>query len=409
MNHYICIVLFDFYSMKILMVLDEEYPPDVRVEKEMKALQAAGHTVHLLCYTRSDQPLTEDLKGIAVIRVKISPLQYKMKALALLLPFYFSFWIRHILAQLGREQYDALHFHDLPLASVCIQAGQKFNVPVIGDYHENRPEIMKHYHHVRSFPGNVLISIKGWHKYQLSQTQRLDHLILVTPEAKDYYSVNYGVSSEKITVVENFPDPDELMQIEADDALLKKYSTRKMLLYFGDTGLRRGTGTILEAAELMQQDPTWCFVIVGDSREQQQLLEMKKRMKLDNVEFTGYLPLEKALSYFRAAYAGLSPLLRNIHHDTTYANKIFQYMAFGLPVVVSDCKAQAAVVKESASGLVHEAGNAADLAQKIMLLSNAGEYEAMSKNAKKAVENNYNFTRSAKRLLSVYGQYNNEN
>ncbi len=391
------------------MVLDEEYPPDVRVEKEMKALQAAGHTIHLLCYTRTGQPLREHLKGIDVFRVKISSLQYKLKALALLLPFYFSFWKRHILNQLGKEQYDALHFHDLTLASVCLRAGGKFNLPVIGDYHENRPEIMKLYHHVRSFPGNVLISVKGWQKYQRIHTPQLDHLILVTPEAKDYYTVHYGVPAEKITVVENFPDLKELMKFDADDALIKKYSMRKMLLYFGDTGQRRGTGTILEAAEILKQDPSWCFVIVGDSREQQKLLEMKKRMKLDNVELTGYLPLQKALPYFRAAHAGLSPLQRNIHHDTTYANKIFQYMAFGLPVVVSDCKAQAAVVNASGCGLIHEAGNAADLVQKIRLLNNPEEYGSMSKNAKEAVENNYNFTRSAKQLLSVYGQINNEN
>jgi glycosyltransferase involved in cell wall biosynthesis len=391
------------------MVLDEEYPPDVRVEKEIKALHAAGHNVHLLCYTRSGQPLNEEMNGVAVSRVTISPLRYKMKALALLLPFYFNFWEKHISRQLQNEHYDALHFHDLTLAKVCLRAGQKVKVPVIGDYHENRPEIMKYYHHVRSFPGNVLISVRGWQKYQMVHTPHLDHLILVTPEAKDYYSRHYGVPAEKITVVENFPDLKELMQFDADDALIKKYSSRKMLLYFGDTGLRRGTATILEAAERMKNDPEYCFVIVGDSREQQKLLEMKQTKKLDNVELTGYLPLEKALSYFRAAHAGLSPLLGNIHHDTTYANKIFQYMAFGLPVVVSNCMAQASVVRESACGFVHQAGNAADLVQKIKLLDNPSEYRVMRKNAKEAVENKYNFTRSAKQLLSVYRQIKHEN
>jgi len=40
--------------MKILMILESEFPPDVRVENEIVALTEAGHEVHLACSTRKN-------------------------------------------------------------------------------------------------------------------------------------------------------------------------------------------------------------------------------------------------------------------------------------------------------------------------------------------------------------------
>ena len=37
--------------MKILMVLENQFPDDERVEKEALSLIKAGHEVHLLCAT----------------------------------------------------------------------------------------------------------------------------------------------------------------------------------------------------------------------------------------------------------------------------------------------------------------------------------------------------------------------
>lgn len=390
------------------MILDEEYPPDVRVEKEIRALQDVGHVVHLLCYSLNGLTGTETLSGIEIHRIPISKLNYKFKALALLFPFYFSFWKKAIVALLEKETYDIIHFHDLNLAKVCLEAGKEKGIPVIGDYHENRPEIMKYYHHVQSFPGKWLISPDAWGKFQQRYSSQLNHLILVTDEARTYYATHYGVPAAKITVVENFPEVDELLNYEINNTVQQKYAGRKMLLYFGDTGLRRGTGTIIEAAKQLRNDPEYCFVIIGDSREQAKLLKLKEGNKLDNLELTGAMPIQEAVSYFSAAYAGLCPLLRNIHHDTTYANKLFQYMAFGLPAIVSNCTAQETVIMKSECGLVHAAGNAADLVDKILLLKDEELYSQMHRNAAEAVKINYNFNLSGQKLKTLYDQIANE-
>lgn len=384
------------------MILDEEYPPDVRVEKEAASLIKAGHKLSILCYDRDNKPEFEVVDKVNVHRIAISKWMYKFKALALNFPFYFNFWRKAIADQIKKENYDLIHFHDLTLAKVCINTAKKFNLPVIGDYHENRPEIMKLYHHVNTFPGNILISPRKWENYQQKYSKYLDHLILITDEAKTYYQDEYGIDAERITVVPNFPDLETLHSYNIDEAVLEKYKDKFMIIYFGDTGSRRGTFTLLEAAEALDGKSDVCFVIIGDSREQAVLQRKLEEMKLNNVELTGFMPVGKAISYFKASKAGICPFLRNVHHDTTFANKLFQYMAFGKPVIVSDCTSQENVVGNSDCGVVFKAGDAHDLVRQINRIMDPGIYKKFAQNAIKAVENNYNYTFAENRLLNLY-------
>ena len=49
--------------MKILMVLENQFPDDERVEKEALSLIEAGHEVHLLCAT-----LKKEYVGMKIIK-----------------------------------------------------------------------------------------------------------------------------------------------------------------------------------------------------------------------------------------------------------------------------------------------------------------------------------------------------
>lgn len=387
------------------MILDEEFPPDVRVEKEIRALEKNGHQIHLLAYTRKYQALTDRYNSVKVKRIAISKLMYKFKALALVLPFYFNFWKNFIESEIEKNDFDVIHVHDLTLVSTVLKIGRNNNIPVIGDYHENRPEIMKMYDHVNSFPGNILISVKKWQKFQAKYSKMLDRLILVTKEAKDYYIKNFGLEEKKVFVVPNYVDIDDLNKFSIDDKVVKKYSNKFMLVYFGDTGSRRGTMTILETALDLQTDHEnndVHFVIIGDSREQSKLEERVSELKLKNVEVTGYMPIEKAVSYFSASNAGLCPFLRNIHHDTTYSNKMFQYMVFGKPVIVSDCPSQANLVKENNCGLVFTGDDSNDLKQKIIELKNEKIYKELSDNSLVCVQEKFNSSVADDELIKVY-------
>lgn len=385
------------------MLLECDFPPDVRVENEATALIDLGHQVNVLCYSRKkDFRHYENINGIGVYRFFLPNLTYKLSALSLTIPAYFNFWRNEIKNHLVTQDYDAIHVHDLPLTKVAIEISKKNNLRLVADFHENRPEIMKMYKHVNSGLGRFLISTKQWKDYQKWCIGQLKHLILVTNEAQKYYEQHYGAKKETIKVVPNFVNTDILSNLNT--VVVPEHLKNKFVaLYIGDTGKRRGTETILRCAEKLKDRTDIHFVVIGTSNEQAELEAESARLNLKNLELTGFIPFADSLPYFKAARVGLCPLKRNVHHDTTYANKIFQYMAAGLPIVVSDCPSQANVVVASNCGLIHKSEDFEEMARHILFLrSNHAAYESMSNNAREAALTKYNLNVMKKALEEAY-------
>ena len=389
--------------MKVLMILEGGYPPDVRVENEISALTQSGHQVDVLTDSRHKLPQKNLIYNNAkVFSFYLPKLIYKLSALSLSIPIYDKFWERKINSHLKSNNYDVLHVHDLPLTQTAINIANNHNLKLIADFHENRPEIMKMYKHVNSFPGKLLISVKKWLKYQEKCIQQLDNLILVTEEAKVYYEEFYKVKKEIIKVVPNYVNTDLLINIKNQDSP-NHLKGKFCLLYIGDTAKRRGTDTIIECANLLKEYIDIHFVIMGTSKEQSELEQNIKDLKLTNLELTGYIPFEKSIPYFKSAKIGLCPIKRNVHHDTTYANKIFQYMAAGLPILVSDCPSQANIVKENRCGIIHSSENPKEMADGILqLYKDKNVYSNMSSRAKDAALTKYNISEMAKAINKVY-------
>ena len=87
----------------------------------------------------------------------------------------------------------------------------------------------------------------------------------------------------------------------------------------------------------------------------------------------------------------LSPIVKNDQHESGVANKIFQYMLFERPLIVSNCKPQAIIVEEEQCGVVFNSEDSVDLSEKIIELYKNKELRiAMGKNGKKAVIEKYN-------------------
>lgn len=386
------------------MVLEKTFPPDERVENEINILTKQGFYIILICYGTSKSIEVEELKNLKIYRFPISRLMYKLSALALLLPSYFWFWKKNIITVMEQNVIAAIHVHDLPLVKVCISIANRYRIPVVGDYHENRPEIMKLYNHTQNFPGNVLISIKKWLEYQLKYTRLLDRLILVTEEAKIYYVKNYKVDESKITVLPNYVVLERINQFSVcEDNFATDLRNKFTIVYFGDTGLRRGTMTIIEAAAKLLSNSNIHFLILGNSKEQEILEEAVNKLRLNNVTLTGWIPVAEAMKYISISKVGLCPFLRNIHHDTTYANKMFQYMALGKPVIASDCVSQANLIKREECGLVYAAGDSDELSNAILeLFIHKDKYDEHKKRAKDCVNLYYNWETSGRNLTELY-------
>ena len=98
---------------RIGMILDQQFPPDARVENEAMSLVKYGYDVYLWCYTYSDEPLYENYKGIHIIRNYISRYwMKKMRALVSSFPIYSYYLAHRISSFIEKYDIDVLHIHD---------------------------------------------------------------------------------------------------------------------------------------------------------------------------------------------------------------------------------------------------------------------------------------------------------
>lgn len=391
------------------MMLDTSFPPDSRVENEAVSLIGAGHEVHLfsLDYDHTLKP-REVINGIEVYRYYPSKLTYKLSALAYTFPFF-----RYQIAGMVRDfmenvNPDVIHIHDMILAETVMRSARLDQLPVVLDLHENRPVIMKEYAHLKKFPGNILIQPRRWEKAQARLIHQAGHVIVVTEEAREQIIRQYGKKPQRVVVVPNTIHPDIYLTYPIQEQIVNRFSGGFTLLYMGDTGLRRGTDTAIQAVALLKDKiKDIKLVLVGSNSEDIHLKNLVKEMALEKyIFFEGWQDVSLFPSYVEAADICLSPLKRNLHHDTTYANKIFQYMAMGKPLIVSDCPAQANVVLKTGAGLVHTADDAQDLADKIMLLhQDESRRENMGKHARESVLTTWNWNKTSAGLLQLYSSF----
>jgi glycosyltransferase involved in cell wall biosynthesis len=398
--------------MKIAMILDEEYPYDPRVQNEALSLLENGCSVHLLCFDYKGLPASEIIHGMKVTRIKTTKLHRKFSALAYTLPVYKWMLRGKIRKFLLEGNFDAVHVHDMAIGNIVLKASKNLFLSRILDLHENRPEIMKYYEHVKSFPGKILIYPSVWKRWEKRLVRRYDKVVVVTPEARQAICSAYKIPEGKIIVFPNTVSPSFYAEYDVNENIIERFSKDYVLLYIGNTGARRGLETAVKALKRLRKPiPNCKLVILGKSTNDANLKKLAAGLQVEErISFEGFLPMELFHSYILASDVCISPLTRNLHHDTTLANKIFQYMSMGVPVLVSDSTAQKNIVQIAEAGLIHKAEDADDFASQILKFYHDPDFaKQCGNNGVSFIKNHFNQDITCKELISYYNNLNANN
>ncbi|WP_299159565.1 glycosyltransferase family 4 protein [uncultured Tenacibaculum sp.] len=388
--------------MRIGMILDKIFPPDPRVENEAIELIKKGHEVFLFCLTYTKEEKEEEINQIKVKRYKSNKLEYKLSALVYTVPFYTILMQKKISSFLKEFKIEAIHIHDMVIAEAVFKENKKTRLPVILDLHENRPEIMKFYPHLKKFPSNIIILPKKWKQKEEAFIKKADKIIVVTEDAKKEIIERTKIKSDAIGVV---PNTVRASFYNDNKGLVIERNTKKdfILLYIGDTGERRGLKTVIRSIpKLVENIKNVKLVIVG--KIPSNLKEEVTSLKVDKyVKFEGWQKESTFLNYIKDSDICLSPLHRNIHHDTTYANKLFQYMSLGKPLLVSNATAQKNLVEKINAGLVHSEKNVEDFESKVLeLYKNEMLRNKLGENGENFVRNEFTWDKTSKELINLY-------
>ena len=388
------------------MILDKVFPPDPRVENEAISLIDAGHDVFLFCLAYKENQLESELiNKIQVKRYRSNKLEYKLSALAYTIPFYSSIMAKKITKFINANGIEVLHIHDIRIAGAAFQVNKKSKLPIVLDLHDNMPEIMKLYPHLQKFPGKYIISPKKWKYKEEAFINKATKIITVSEEFKSEVQKRTNLEDSKIEVVPNTVRKSFYEDCSIEQSIIKKYKDSFVILYLGDTGLRRGLQTAIEAMAILKEKISNVkLVIVGSNSTDEILKAQVANLKLDGyVDFEGWQNVSLFPSYIMASSVCISPLHRNIQHDVAYANKLFQYMSFAKPVLVSNATAQKNLIERVKSGLVHEERNVVDFSQKVLeLYTDQSLSKELGANGKQFIEKEFCWEKTSKKLIELY-------
>ncbi len=396
--------------MKIGMILDIEFPPDPRVENEAIELIKGGHEVFLFCLKYGDEPSNEIVNGIKVCRYKTNKIDYKFSALAYTVPYYTYVMKKKIAHFIETYKIKAIHIHDMRIAEAVFKANKKISLPTTLDMHDNTPEVMQFYPHLNKFPGKYIISPKKWKKKEEEFLAITTNFVATSPEYLEEVVARTKISRKKIHLVPNTVRESFYKDAKIDNSIVERYKDNFVLLYLGDTGLRRGLPIAIDTVNLLKDKiPNIKLVIVGKSTTDNILKQQVAELGLQEyVDFEGWQNVELFPSYIVASTIGISPLTKNFMHEIMYSNKVFQYMSLSLPVLISNCKAQQKVVEENNSGLIFEAGNIHDFADKVLKLYADKELSnKLGENGKRFIEEKFNWSITSRDLIKLYDNLEN--
>ncbi|HZY25416.1 MAG TPA: glycosyltransferase family 4 protein [Bacteroidales bacterium] len=385
--------------MKILLILESEFPPDVRVENEILALSEAGHEVHLACSTRKNRPENEKFGKAFIHRKKISQFIYKSSVGCLKFPFYFNFWRNFLFSICSIEGFDAVHIADLPLSKIGLEIKKRFNTWLIIDLHENWPALLKTAAHTRTIAGRILSSNRQWVEYERKMLPEADKVITVIEEARDRV-VHLGIDPEKICIVSNTINYDGL------EIKTRKKDTEAFTVFYGGAINRhRGLQIVLEAVKkCVLKGIRIRFWIVGDGSYRKNLEELSRSLEIEPyVKFRGHKPFLEMLEILAESDVAIIPHIRNDNNDASSPNKLYQYMYLNKPIISSDCTSLKRIINETHTGFIYKNESADDLSHLIeKLSSDRSILDELNGNGRRAVLEKYNWNFDKKRLLEAY-------
>lgn len=401
--------------MNVGMILDNEFNGDIRVQNEVLALLEDGHKVFVLCLNFGNKPNISNFNTATIVRINISKfLKDKLKFISnSIFDLYSLWWKNHIIKFIGDYNINILHAHDLYMSQPVKLANKKFMLPAVLDLHEDYPSAVESYSWANSVLGKIFVSHKRWLKREKKYLEYFQKLVVLSDDFKQVLLGKYNnLVEDQFIIFPNYPNIDEWQNYTVQENIIKK-GEDFIIFYFGVIGVRRGIFTLIDSLlELENEYSNIKLLLIGPVDKADQML-FNEKINLPQIKnriiYYPWKEIDVIPSFLNLADVCVSPLLKNDQHESGIANKVFQYMLFEKPLIVSNCIPQQRVVEEENCGLVFNSNDSADLSQNIKILYNDEKLrKIMGQYGKKAVLNKYNLKVSSKKLVEKYRQFDGQ-
>ncbi len=318
-------------AARVLIILENQSAwTSHRVRKQINTLLENGYSVSVI--TRRD-PRNEELRRLRRVQI----LEYRPPAdaqglLGYVTEYGYSFLAAAYLSfrALVPSGIDVVQFcapPDIyfPLAWVLKRLG----VRVLIDQRDLLPEL-----YAARFGQVRPALLSALRRFERVSHRGADSIICTNEYQRDRIAITSGLPASRVSIVRNGPVLAHVAEAQGDESL--KRGHQYLCCWVGWMGRQDRLDLLVQSIDhvVHQLGRKDCqFAIIGPGEVQASMQELVNRLDLDEwVHFTGDLPPQDVFRYLATADLGVDASLQA---DVSPV-KLYEYMAFGLPVVAFD-------------------------------------------------------------------------
>jgi L-malate glycosyltransferase len=286
---------------------------------------------------------------------------------------------------LRKRRYDIVHTHDLWSNLLGISAARLAGVPVIIS---SRRDL------------GHLDWYEGRRRVWLRRIQNLSNMVLAnaTP-IRDALIAADGFAPEKLRVIHNGIDVQRFRCAADRQKLIPQAGSGKLIVLVGNmhSEVKGHSWLIASAPAVIGEFPLTRFVLVGDGELRQRFeSEVQALGMSESFIFLGRR--DDVPEILACCDVGVLPSLAE-----GLPNAVLEYMAAGLPSVVSRAGGNAELVDDGVTGMLVPAQDSSALATAILKLLRDSELaRQIARNAREFVERNFSFERMVQQVEQLY-------
>jgi colanic acid biosynthesis glycosyl transferase WcaI len=232
-----------------------------------------------------------------------------------------------------------------------------------------------------------------------------DSIITISKSFNQVFE-KWKISQKNIETIHNWAPLNEIDLYPKNNnwAIQQGLDSKFVILYSGTLGLKHNPLLILEAAKELQSDPRYLFLVVSEGLGAELLKKEKIANKLTNLKIMPFQDYEILPKILASADVLLS-ILENDAATYSVPSKVLTYLCSNRPIILSVSSDNLAVkiIEESNAGYFIEPGNTNQLVDRIKILSDNPELQAiLGRNGRIYAEANFNITKIGEKFITIF-------
>ena len=273
-------------------------------------------------------------------------------------------------------------------ALIAIYVKKKLNIPIVLWVQDLWPQSVTYTGYIKNeFLIQILRNVTGY-IYKNS-----DVILIQSPDFKKKIKDIYNHKN-----IHYLPNPPEEINIKKRNFFINKNNFN--IFYAGNFGKAQNLEILLKAANLLKNKTKIKFYFFGDKKTAKDLLKLKKKYKLENCYFPGYVEKKYFTFLLKNASALTLGLKKNEIWYVTIPSKLQSYLNSGRPIIGFLSGTAAQIIKESKVGYVVGPDDFKGLAKTIEKLSKKTKksLNIMGMNGKKYCKKYFNINNITNKL-----------